>query len=162
LLCPLFIVALSPQSYILLLFDQSSDRQSCRQTVIAASLSSPPSDNHQASRNKQTTVSSETSTKPNLVLPERPCVQVSPSFYDNLEKNKRFRRAMEGYQGYREPPLARSPPERTSWGGRDDNYRDRTSDRPESRDNFYRGRSPGMSILISSFIPLLLCILLQG
>ena len=51
---------------------------------------------------------------------------------------------MDGFQGYREPPLARSPPERTSWGGRDENYRDRPSDRPESRDNFYRGRSPGV------------------
>lgn len=57
---------------------------------------------------------------------------------------------MEGYQGYREPPLARSPPERTSWGGRDDNYRDRTSDRPESRDTFYRGRSPGKFVSFTS------------
>lgn len=49
---------------------------------------------------------------------------------------------MDAYQGYREPPLARSPPERTSWGGRDDGYR--PTDRAEPRDNFYRGRSPGM------------------
>ncbi|TVY52639.1 Zinc finger protein [Lachnellula cervina] len=48
---------------------------------------------------------------------------------------------MDGYQSYREPPLARSPPERTSWGGRDDGYR--PAERAEPRDNFYRGRSPG-------------------
>lgn len=48
---------------------------------------------------------------------------------------------MDGYQGYREPPLARSPTERTSWGGRDDGYR--PAERSEPRDSFYRGRSPG-------------------
>ncbi|TVY48807.1 Zinc finger protein [Lachnellula occidentalis] len=48
---------------------------------------------------------------------------------------------MDAYQGYREPPLARSPPERTSWGGRDETYR--PAERAEPRDNFYRGRSPG-------------------
>ncbi|KAH6670481.1 putative zinc finger protein [Halenospora varia] len=49
---------------------------------------------------------------------------------------------MDAYPpSYREPPLARSPTERTSWSGRDDNYR--AGDRSEPRDNFYRGRSPG-------------------
>lgn len=48
------------------------------------------------------------------------------------------------HPGYREPPLARSPPERTNWGGRDEGYRERASDRTEPRDNFYRGRSPGV------------------
>ena len=52
---------------------------------------------------------------------------------------------MDQYPGYREPPLARSPPERTGWGGRDEGgYRERGADRSEPRDNFYRGRSPGM------------------
>jgi len=50
---------------------------------------------------------------------------------------------MDQYPGYREPPLARSPPERTSWGGRDEGFRDRTSDRGDRSDTFYRGRSPG-------------------
>lgn len=49
---------------------------------------------------------------------------------------------MEGDQAYREPRPARSPAERTSWGGRDETYR--SGDRPErERDSFYRGRSPG-------------------
>ncbi|RDL38581.1 putative Zinc finger protein [Venustampulla echinocandica] len=48
---------------------------------------------------------------------------------------------MDAYPGYREPPLARSPTERPSWSGRDDNYR--APDRAEPRDSFYRGRSPG-------------------
>lgn len=51
---------------------------------------------------------------------------------------------MDTYPGYREPPLARSPPERTNWGERDNGYRERPSDRAEPRDDFYRGRSPGM------------------
>ncbi|PQE24708.1 arsenite resistance Ars2 protein [Rutstroemia sp. NJR-2017a WRK4] len=47
---------------------------------------------------------------------------------------------MDGYNGYREPPLARSPTERTSWGGRDDGFRPIKQER--DRDTFYRGRSP--------------------
>jgi hypothetical protein len=133
------------QSYTLLLFEHSSDRQSCRQTAVAASLSSPPSDNHQASLDKQTPISSETPTKSRPVLPKRTRVQI-PHVIRAALQNNRYRDTMDGYQGYREPPLARSPPERTSWGGRDENYRDRPSDRPESRDKFYRGRSPGTFI----------------
>jgi hypothetical protein len=57
---------------------------------------------------------------------------------------------MDAYPGYRDPPLARSPPERTNWGGRDEGYRERASDRAEPRDNFYRGRSPGMLIILLS------------
>jgi hypothetical protein len=57
-----------------------------------------------------------------------------------------YPRAMDAYP-YREPPLARSPTERTSWAGRDDSYREgRSSDRTERVDTFYRGRSPGMFI----------------
>jgi hypothetical protein len=51
---------------------------------------------------------------------------------------------MAQYQGYREPPLARSPTERTSWGGRDDNYRSNDREDNPRSDSFYRGRSPGM------------------
>ncbi|TVY75699.1 Zinc finger protein [Lachnellula suecica] len=47
---------------------------------------------------------------------------------------------MDAYQSYREQPLARSPTERTSWGGRDDVYK---NERAEPRDTFFRGRSPG-------------------
>ncbi|KAF8856785.1 hypothetical protein BDZ45DRAFT_691491 [Acephala macrosclerotiorum] len=52
---------------------------------------------------------------------------------------------MDTYSGgYREPPLARSPQERTSWSSRDDGYR--AGDRTENsrNDTFYRGRSPGV------------------
>jgi uncharacterized C2H2 Zn-finger protein len=45
---------------------------------------------------------------------------------------------MDSYPAYREPPLTRSPPERVGWGARD-----RSSDRSERQDTFYRGRSPG-------------------
>lgn len=50
---------------------------------------------------------------------------------------------------YREPPLARSPVERTSWGERDEgvsNYRERGAARG---DDFYRGRSPGTFCFIA-------------
>lgn len=55
---------------------------------------------------------------------------------------------MDTYPGYREPAPARSPTERTSWGGRDDSHRDRGVD----RDTFYRGRSPGMSMFFLSLV----------
>lgn len=57
---------------------------------------------------------------------------------------------MDTYAGYREPAAARSPPERTNWGGRDDTYRDRAIDRSDRTDTFYRGRSPGMFTYSSS------------
>lgn len=54
---------------------------------------------------------------------------------------------MDAYSDYRSQPPARSPAERTSYSGRDDGYR---AERTDARtDTFYRGRSPGMSILVS-------------
>lgn len=62
---------------------------------------------------------------------------------------------MDSYSGYRDPPPMRSPIERTGWGRDDSNYRERTSERLEraerperERDDFYRGRSPGMSFFL--------------
>lgn len=51
---------------------------------------------------------------------------------------------MDVYGGPREAPSAsaRSPPERTSWGVRED--APRPGDRANRPDTFYRGRSPGM------------------
>ncbi|EDN96891.1 hypothetical protein SS1G_01819 [Sclerotinia sclerotiorum 1980 UF-70] len=59
---------------------------------------------------------------------------------------------MDGYGNYsREPPLARSPTERTSWAGRDDSFRSVKNERDDGfrgvkperdRESFYRGRSP--------------------
>ncbi|ESZ95050.1 putative Zinc finger protein [Sclerotinia borealis F-4128] len=60
---------------------------------------------------------------------------------------------MDGYNGYnREPPLARSPTERTNWAGRDDGFRNGVKNERDDgfrgvkierdRESFYRGRSP--------------------
>ena len=64
---------------------------------------------------------------------------------------------MDGYGNYsREPPLARSPTERTNWAGRDDGFRSVKIERDDGfrgarpdrdRESFHRGRSPGMSLL---------------
>ncbi|PBP21600.1 arsenite resistance protein Ars2 [Diplocarpon rosae] len=57
---------------------------------------------------------------------------------------------MDTYQSYRDPLSARSPQERTPWGGRNDDYRtvDRAdnprTERTDRTDTFYRGRSPGV------------------
>ncbi|KAG9231175.1 putative zinc finger protein [Amylocarpus encephaloides] len=107
----------------------------------AASLSSPPQGNRQASAEREQTPSQLLYTPPKrarAVLPDRPLVVVSPSRRRDRYRHQR----MDTYPGYREPPLARSPTERTSWSGRDDSYR--ATDRPESRDKFYRDRSPGV------------------
>jgi len=145
---PHFFYYLSPQTRTpqssIHTFEHSSDRQSCHQTAVA-SLSSPFPDNHQVSLDKQQTQVSQRLYEPpekrRIVLPNRPPVQIPPT----LPKLPRSQEVMDAYPGYREPPIARSPPERTTWGGRDDGYR--TTDRAESRDNFYRGRSPGMFTL---------------
>ncbi|KAL3427625.1 arsenite resistance protein Ars2 [Phlyctema vagabunda] len=48
---------------------------------------------------------------------------------------------MDAYPAYREPAPARSPVERSNWGGRDESRR--SVDKSDRSDTFYRGRSPG-------------------
>lgn len=61
-------------------------------------------------------------------------------------------RNMDTYSGYREPPVPRSPVERSNWGSRDEG---RPAERATDRtDTFYRGRSPGMSIALAPFLNL--------
>ncbi|KAF4631848.1 hypothetical protein G7Y89_g6280 [Cudoniella acicularis] len=131
-----------------LLFNSSSSQEECSATraalntqFSAASLSSPPSDKQRVSLDKQQTPTRKLYTPPKrhpIVLPDRPPDQP----HRNLPIRPRAPMStMDAYPGYREPPLARSPTERTSWSGRDDSYR--AGDRSEPRDSFYRGRSPG-------------------
>jgi hypothetical protein len=51
---------------------------------------------------------------------------------------------MDAYPGYREQSHARSPQERTSWGTRDEAWREKDRAENPRIDTFYRGRSPGM------------------
>lgn len=130
------------------------------------SLSSPP-DNRQVSldnRNRrkptsyidfvQRVFNNET------VLPERPIGPV-PEY---RKKGSLRGYIMDGYGSYgREPPLARSPTERTNWAGRssDDGFRGMKNERDDGfrgikndrdRESFYRGRSPGTSHSITFII----------
>ncbi len=130
------------------LFEQSSDRQSCRQTAVPAlSLPLPLRDNH----NYQVSHSSKQQTRQQRPLYEPP--KRHPLVLPNLPDRPpgslpRYRPpyTMDAYPGYRESSSARSPPERTSWNGRDEGYR--ASERVENArtDTFYRGRSPGRSM----------------
>lgn len=89
------------------------------------------------------------------VLPERPSGPI-PEFRKKGKDGVLLDAyEMDGYGSYsREPPLARSPTERTSWAARDEGFRGVKSERDDGfrgmknerdRESFYRGRSPGMS-----------------
>lgn len=72
-----------------------------------------------------------------LVLPHRP-----PGALPNF--TRRPNNTMDAYPGYREQSHARSPQERTSWGTRDEAWREKDRAENPRIDTFYRGRSPGM------------------
>ncbi|KAF7942616.1 uncharacterized protein EAE97_006070 [Botrytis byssoidea] len=126
-----------------------------------ASLSTPPPDNHQVSldnRNRQEPITYIDFVKRvsnnETVLPERPTGPLP----EDRKKGKGgvildgSNYIMDGYGSYsREPPLARSPTERTNWAGRDDGFRSVKIERDDGfrgtrpdrdRESFHRGRSP--------------------
>jgi hypothetical protein len=107
-------------------------------------LSPPGRDNHIHQVNKRHSLGRyEPPKRIASVLPSLP--SRSPSVLDRYRPSG----TMDAYPGYRESSSARSPPERTSWSGRDE-YRSSERENPRT-DTFYRGRSPGMFRPITLF-----------